>query len=136
MRNFKDLKAWKAGVELAVQTHQYLETRSQRSMWAIADQMRRASLSIPNNIAEGFGRDTAPDRRQFVIRARGSLQELETSLLVGKRLGFRETEELDEQIELTGKLLNGLIRFLDRWIREHSPSRRPTKTKTEPPPHH
>jgi four helix bundle protein len=78
--------------------------------------MRRAAVSIPSNIAEGQGRATTKDFVHFLYVARGSLQELETQVLVSHRLGFMAEEmraTLILQTTEVARILNGLIRSLD-----------------------
>jgi len=81
--------------------------------YRLVDQITRAVVSVPSNIAEGFGRSTNKDFSHFVSQARGSLFEVETQLLIAKDLGFVSdiTAEL-ELIEELAKILHGLIRKL------------------------
>jgi four helix bundle protein len=91
------------------------------SAFGLADQMRRASVSIPSNIAEGYGRESTGSYVQFLKVARGSLKELETHILLAQRvelIGNEKAEALLAQSEAVGKMLNGLIRSVQ--------SRRPT----------
>jgi four helix bundle protein len=81
--------------------------------YRLVDQLTRAAVSVPSNIAEGFGRATKKDFAHFLSQARGSLFEVETQLLLANDLGFVGdiTPELELSSEL-GKILNGLIRKL------------------------
>jgi four helix bundle protein len=72
-------------------------------------QLRRASVSIPSNIAEGYGRYSSKDRRRFTILARGSASEVETQLIIAKELGFVSSEELGGIEDLLSEILKMLV---------------------------
>jgi four helix bundle protein len=81
--------------------------------YRLVDQLTRAAVSVPSNIAEGFGRSTNKDFAHFVAQARGSLFEVETQLIIANELGFIGDITIDiEGIAELGKVLNGLIRSL------------------------
>lgn len=83
-------------------------------IYALTSQFRRAAVSVPSNIAEGHGRRTAREFTMFLRNANGSLKELETQLLVARRLGYIDAEsELDVQLvaDDVGKMLLGLLRY-------------------------
>ena len=82
MGSFRDLRVWRAGVDLAAAVHEATKPFPQDEKYRITDQMRRAALSIPLNIAEGAGRATKKDYRRFVHIAIGSTNELETLIVV------------------------------------------------------
>jgi four helix bundle protein len=86
MKNsFRGLYVWEASVDLAVRIIALADQLVARRRFAIADQLVRAALSVPSNIAEGEGRSTTKDRRHYLVQARGSLYELETQLEVVTR---------------------------------------------------
>jgi four helix bundle protein len=102
-------------MDLAVCTYQFTEHFPKREIFGLPNQMRRAAVSIPSNIAEGRGRATTRDFLHFLFIARGSLQELETQVILAFRLAFI-TEEA-QAIVLTAtteiaRILNGLINSL------------------------
>ena len=83
MKNsFRELYVWKTSVELAVRMVHLSDRLIAKRRFAIADQLVRAALSVPSNIAEGEGRSSQRDRRHYLVQARGSLYELETQLEV------------------------------------------------------
>lgn len=84
-KSFRSLFVWQASVELAVRIIALSDKLAARRRFAIADQLTRAALSVPSNIAEGQGRATTRDRRHFLVQARGSLYELETQLEIVTR---------------------------------------------------
>jgi four helix bundle protein len=88
-------------------------------LYGLTSQLRRAAVSIPSNIAEGQGRFSKGEFKQFLGHARGSLLELETQILIAQQLGYLPTERtqnlLDRAAE-AGRVLNGLLSSLDRRL--------------------
>ncbi len=81
-------------------------------MFALSDQIRRSAVSIPSNIAEGYGRNSTKDYIRFLSIARGSRYEFETQLLLCVRLGYMSESDIDKAIQLgeeVGKMLNVII---------------------------
>jgi|SRR4051812_2425808 four helix bundle protein len=114
MRSYRNLFIWQASVELAARVLQLTETFSYRRL-ALADQMQRAAISVPSNIAEGHGRLSDRERRRFLGIARGSLHELETQLDIAARAGVIPAAlqaELMSVIRQIGAGINTLIRQL------------------------
>ena len=115
VRCYRDLVAWQRSIELV--TEIYLSTRSfpDNERFGLTAQIRRAAVSIPSNIAEGQGRCTTGEFRQFLGHARGSLWEVETQLVIARNLGFlhKQTDRvLFERVAEIGRILNGLINSL------------------------
>lgn len=114
MPGFEDLEVWKRAVGLSVQI--YRETGALKD-FGFRDQITRAGLSIPSNIAEGMERSTAADQTRFLDYARGSCAEVRTQVIVGMEVGFigqeagaawcQETRELSAMIQ-------GLIKSIRR----------------------
>jgi four helix bundle protein len=116
MKSYTDLDVWKKARELVKEV--YLVTRSfpKEELYGLTNQMRRAAVSVPSNIAEGHGRNTSKDSLQFFYIARGSLYELETQVFVSFDLEFIIQNDLDSLIDdITNckKLLYGLIRYFE-----------------------
>lgn len=88
IKSYKDLLIWQKGFEIVVSTYKLTKTFSQEELYALTNQIKRASVSIPSNIAEGYGRNTDKSFSHFIDIARGSLYELETQLLIAKELEF------------------------------------------------
>jgi four helix bundle protein len=112
--SYRDLSAWKAAKALAVEVYRAVNAVSVRNDFALVDQLRRAAISIPSNIAEGAGRATNQDALRFLCIARGSLCELRTHLEVIHEAGLldrRVCESLLGRTEEAGRLLGGLVRF-------------------------
>lgn len=114
--NFKELVIWKRGIELTVQTYALTGQFPESEKYGLTSQMRRAAVSIPSNIAEGAGRISDKYFRHFLSLALGSLNELETQLLVAEKLGFcsfnAELLAVQQSITLLGKMIRGLMNRL------------------------
>lgn len=94
--SFEELDIWKRGCRLAVDLCKELE---ECKNWSFRDQMQRAAISIPSNIAEGAERDSVPDFAKFLRYAKGSAGELRTQIYIGIKLGFFERETGDRFVQ-------------------------------------
>ena len=118
-QSFRDLKVWQKSVELTVMVYQFTQTFPREEMYGLTSQMRRASVSIASNIAEGSARGTKRDFRQFVKLARGSNCELQTQLVIARELRFGDRSKCDEIEARTheiGRMLTALSRYLTDQI--------------------
>ena len=111
MKTHKDLDVWKESINLVEYIYQITSSYPKSETYGIISQMRRASISIPSNIAEGAGRKSSKEFVRFISIAQGSLSELETQLIISVRLNYIQDYN-ENQIELLQKLMNGLIRYL------------------------
>lgn len=111
-RHFRDLQVWQRSMALARDVFQLTKTFPKPQLFGLADQMRRAAVSIPSNIAEGHGRLTERSFAQFLSQARGSLNELQTQMELARDVGFATPaasgKVLDKSTELA-KMLNALL---------------------------
>ncbi|RLG33355.1 four helix bundle protein [Methanosarcinales archaeon] len=117
MKNYKELEVWKKGVDLIVEVYGITKGFPQEEKFGLVSQIQRAAVSIPANIAEGWGRGSTKEYIQFLRMARGSLMELETHLIVSQRLNYINQETLElmlEEIQTLGKMLNALITSLSK----------------------
>lgn len=115
MQDFKELEVWQKGVALTEAVYEAVQGFPKWEFWGLARQMCRAASSIPSNIAEGQGRGTRADYRHFVLNARGSSAELETQLIIAKRVAYLDDRTFDALIERTHevrRMISGLIRSL------------------------
>ena len=115
MRTHKDLDAWKLSVELVVLIYQLTSTFPKEEVFGLTNQIRRAAVSIPSNIAEGAARNSNKELIHFLHISLGSQQEIDTQLLIAKKLEDLTEDQYNEiniKIETVGKLLNGLIKYL------------------------
>lgn len=111
-KNHKD-QAWKQSIHLVDAIYRMTKTFPPEELYGLANQMRRAAVSIPSNIAEGAARNSKKEFNQFLHISLGSVSELETQILISRRLGYLNQEDmLLHQIEKVRKLLLGLIKHL------------------------
>lgn len=111
--SFTDLQVWKEGHTLALMVYKETKEFPKEETYSLIDQMRRCSISITSNIAEGFSRQGKKEKQQFYFTAKGSLTELQNQLLLAKDIGYVSKEEfkkLADQTVVVHKLLNGFIR--------------------------
>jgi four helix bundle protein len=116
IESYKDLEVWKKGVRFSIEIYQVTSAFPISEQFGITNQLRRASSSIPANIAEGYGRESAKNYVQFLKTARGSLNETETFIYIAYGLNYLNKTILDELITKTtelGKMLNSLIKKLN-----------------------
>lgn len=113
LKNHKDLEAWRQSIDLVDTVYRITKTFPHEELYGLVNQMRRAAVSIPSNIAEGAARNSKREFSQFLHVSLGSVSELETQTLISERLGYMDREEaLLRQIESVRKLLLGLIKYL------------------------
>src|SRR3990170_487224 len=109
----RDLRVWQQAMELAEQAYRMTAQLPRNEAFELSAQIRRSAVSVPANIAEGYGRGSRGSYLQFLKTARGSLLELETQVLLAHRVGLLDRARIDPLIvqgESVGKLLNSLIR--------------------------
>ena len=113
VKSYRDLVVWQKAMNFAEHVYRVLRTFPAEERYALCDQLRRAVVSVPSNIAEGRGRDSARDYAHFLTLARGSLNEVSTQLELATRLGYMKPGSglYEESIEV-GKMLNTMIRRL------------------------
>lgn len=112
--NYKNLKLWQKAIDLTVQIYEILEDFPTEEKFILSDQMRRAVISIPSNIAEGIGRGSNKETLRFLYIARGSLFELETQMIISLRLNYlteKIADKIFQQITDLIKMLNSLINY-------------------------
>jgi four helix bundle protein len=115
-RDVKQLHAWQKGVELCEDVYACTARFPVGERRGLSAQMRRAAISIPSNLAEGYGRGSRKDYRQFACIARGSAGELETQIIIASRLGFlsqKDTHRLLSSTRGVLRMLGGLVRALE-----------------------
>ena len=110
--NFQELKVWQRSMDLTEDVYKIIKLLPNSENYALADQMRRCSVSVPSNIAEGQKRLSNKETIQFSSIALGSLGELQTQLLLCQRLYDIDTLALTDECEQIIKMLSVLIRSL------------------------
>jgi len=115
IRDYRDLEVWQKAMDLVVTVYHMSVALPSTERFALTDQIHRAAVSIPSNIAEGHGRLHRPDFLRFFSMARGSLMELQTQVEIAFRLNYltsQQQAQIRERCQEVGRLLNGLIRSL------------------------
>ena len=111
MHNFKELKVWQEGMELAKDVFEITRNFPSEEKYGLISQMNRGAVSIPSNIAEGAGRQSDKEFNQFLNIALGSAFELETQLLLSIEFNYitkEQTELLTKRVNTVQRMLNGL----------------------------
>lgn len=111
----KDLVAWQKAMDLVVEVYRLTDSFPKREVYSLTDQIRRAAVSVPSNIAEGQAHFNSGEFLHFLRHSMGSLAELETQLLIARRLAYcadSESAPLLDAVSEVGRILNGLIRSL------------------------
>ena len=117
VRSYKDLLIWQKGIELTEKVYQLVKSFPNEELYALTSQIKRCTISIPSNIAEGYGRKSTKNYIQFLRISRGSLFELETQLIIANKLNYITDKEIADTIfnliAEEGKMLNSFIKKLD-----------------------
>jgi four helix bundle protein len=117
MKDFKELEVWKESKRLVIMIYKTTENFPKHELFGLTNQIRRAAVSIPSNIAEGIGRKTDKDSAHFMFTASGSIFELETQLIISTELDYipkEKYQELSTQIEYCRRLINGMINYFEK----------------------
>lgn len=114
IKSYKDLLVWQKSLELSVKIYNITRKFPKEEIYGLTSQMRRCSVSIPSNIAEGKNRATRKDFSQFLRIAYGSGAELETQIEISKKLNFIDSESFSEA-EI---LLDEIMRMLNVMIKK------------------
>lgn len=116
VKSYKELLIWQKGIKIVVLVYKLTKDFPKDEIYALTSQLKRASLSVPSNIAEGFGRQTDKSFNHFLNIARGSLNEIETQLIIAKELGFITDDNLIPEImsliEEESKMINAFAKNL------------------------
>ena len=115
MKNYRELPFWQKSMDLAVEIYKLVKLLPKEETYALSDQMRRAVVSIPSNIAEGQGRDSTKEYIYFLNIARGSCFELETQIRICINVGYLNESNTQIAFELlmeVGKMLTSTINKL------------------------
>jgi len=111
-RHYKDLAGWQKAMDLVELVYVATSGFPKHEIYGLANQMRRAAVSVPSNIAEGQARFSTRDFRHFLRLSRGSLAELETQVLIAQRLKYFDVasaETMLASIDEVSRILSGLI---------------------------
>lgn len=114
--SYRDLKVWQLAMIVAERTYKLTEPFPASELYGMTSQMRRASVSIAANIAEGYGRESSGAYVNFLKTAQGSLKELETHALLAGRVAIAQPDTLQpllDQCDELGRMLRSLIRSIE-----------------------
>lgn len=116
IRSYKDLLIWQKGIELTEMVYSITKSFPIEEIYSLTNQIKRASVSIPSNIAEGFGRNSTKSYMNFLKISRGSLYELETQLIIAEKQNFISDslllQNINDLIAEEGKMINSYINKL------------------------
>ena len=115
IKDFKDLIVWQRSMELAEEVYRLVKKLPKEELFALSDQIRRAVISIPSNIAEGYERNSTKEYIHFLSIAKGSKAELETQLLLCTKIHYLNNSDIEKSISLIqeiGKMINSLQKHL------------------------
>src|SRR5262245_5266709 len=119
LRSYRDLKVWRKGMLLTEVVYRLCRKLPPEERYGLSQQLKRAAVSIPANIAEGYGRRTLGDYLRFISIANGSLKEVETLLLLTRRLALVSISQSSHALSATselGKMLTVLVGRLSRRL--------------------
>jgi four helix bundle protein len=117
VKNYSDLVAWQKAMDLVEMVYTATSQFPREEVYGLTNQLRRAAVSVPSNIAEGQGRRSDNDFRRFLAIAHGSLREVETQVLIAQRLHYlteAQTQTLKVLSGEVGRLITGLINSIDK----------------------
>lgn len=116
LKSYKELKVWQKSYELCLDIYRITTKFPKAEQYGLTSQIRRSSISIPSNIAEGYGRKTSKDYIRMLYISYGSVCELETQILLAGDLGLIDDGELDSiknSVAETERMLKALIKSLE-----------------------
>ncbi len=115
LNSYQDLKVWQKSIDLVVEVYSLTKFFPKEELYITVSQIRRAAISIPSNIAEGYSRKNRPEYLQFLRIALSSASELETQLIIVKKLKFVTEDKIgkiEEMLKEILRMLNALINSL------------------------
>ena len=115
-KNFKDLKIWQLGIDIVVCIYNISKVFPKDEAYGLASQMKRAAVSIPSNIAEGFKRKHKTEYRQYLHIALGSTAELETQVIIAEKVKYIDYVQLNDILEMLdheSKMITNLIKCIE-----------------------
>ena len=116
-RTHKDLDVWKKSINFVTSIYKTTKMFPKEELYGLTSQIRRASVSIPSNIAEGAVRKGRREFEQFLYISLSSAAEVDTQLIISKNLGFIDEQEfsvLTSELDSISKMIQGLIKSLDK----------------------
>ena len=111
IRNYKDLIVWQKAMDLSVEIYKLVKKLPKEETYSLSDQMRRAAISIPSNIAEGKSRASQKEFSYFLSIAQGSRSELETQIQLCERIGYLNADDTKNALDLLIELEKMLVKL-------------------------
>jgi four helix bundle protein len=111
-QSYRDLIAWQKRIELVTEIYRVTQQFPREELYGLSNQLRRAAVSVPSNIAEGQARFSPKEFHHFLATARGSLVDIETQIIIAEKLNYLEPKSCQSMLERTaelGRILNGLL---------------------------
>jgi four helix bundle protein len=121
--SYRDLRIWQEAVDLALVIYRVTAEFPKHELYGLTSQMRRAAVSISSNIAEGKGHSSDGDFARFLFHARGSLLELQTQVVIAKKLDYLARGEAEKLVCVTDELGRGLNGLIQAVRGKNNPSR-------------
>src|SRR5271166_4530540 len=112
IQSFRDLQVWQRSIQLSASVYRLAKSSPREEVYRMTSQMRRSAVSVASNIAEGHGRMSSGEYRQFLGIARGSNCELRTQIEIARALGFGDSKMIEEVENLSfevGKMISGVL---------------------------
>ena len=119
METHKDLRVWQQSIEMVTSIYMMTQSFPKEETFGLVSQLRRASVSVPSNIAEGYARGTDKEKLHFLRISSGSMSEVETQLMLSLNLGYIDQEKynkLSETVTSVWKQLNSLISSIKKRL--------------------
>lgn len=117
IQSYKDLQVWQKAIELVTMIYRLTESFPQKEIYGLTSQMRRSSVSIPSNVAEGSRRGSRAEFRHFLLIAFGSGAELETQLEISKKLSFGNEKDIESCLHLLEEVMKMLNVFISKMTK-------------------
>jgi four helix bundle protein len=117
VKSYKELETWQLAMKLVAEVYRVTKDFPKEEIYGLTNQVRRAAVSVPSNIAEGQGRNSTKEFLHYLSIARGSLFEVETQLEIARQLFYIRSEDaafIEQLIASVGRLINGLSRSLTK----------------------
>ncbi len=115
VKSYRDLKVWRKGIDLVKQVYALISKFPKHETYGLADQLRRSSVSIPSNIAEGQARQHTGEFKQFLYVALGSAAEVDTQIVIAMELNYitqQEADGVEQSLAEIRKMIYGLLAHL------------------------
>ena len=115
-KSFRDLIVWQKAHQLVLAVYRYSDNFPGKEMYCLIPQLRRAAISVPANIAEGFKKKSKPDKVRYMNISQGSLEEVRYYLILAADLGYGNSDKLSDDLDIVSKMLEGYMSSIRKSI--------------------